>query len=125
MPNRNFIQKIPVSKTFLPLDPAGFRRNLPGAVERQLEEDIGHTIYDAANIMPTAQGYSSYFGKRFVCDGVLPLEIEDAFVYEDSQANLYLLALGDEGIFYQGADCDTAEFILQGDGFEVTDYETD
>ena len=122
MGSRNIIQKIPVNRTFLPLDPPGFRTNIPNSAQQQAEQDLPIMIYDAANIMPTAQGYSSFFGKRFVCDTALPINQEEAFVYEDTEGNLYLLALGDTGIYYQGANCDTAEELLSGDGFEVTSY---
>lgn len=119
---RNSTQRVPVSRTFLPIDPAGMRRNLPAENEQQVEQDLPMMLFDAANIMPTPQGYSSYFGRRFVCEGDLPYTIEDAFAYEDSAGNIYLFALGDGGIYYQGADCQTAEGIIQGTGFEVTDY---
>lgn len=122
MVSKNRIQRVPVSKTFLPIDSAGMRRNVPASDEQQLEQDLPVVLYDAANIMPTSQGYTSFFGKRHVCDGNLPPHQEDTFVYEDEQGNIYLFSVGDTGIWYQGADCDTAEGLLQGSGFEVTDY---
>ena len=122
MSPRNEVQRIPVARTFSPLDPAGQRKNLPAGKEQQVEQDVPHMLYDAANIMPTAQGYSSFFGKRFVCENNLPPNQEYCFVYEDESGNLTLIALGDTGIWTQGADCDTAEELISGDDFEVTDY---
>ena len=121
--SRNRIQKIPINRTVIPIDPSGMERNIPAAMDgQQQEQGLPVAIYDASNVMPTAQGYSSFFGKRYVCDGNLPPNQEYVFVYEDPQGNIYMLALGDTGIYNQGADCDTAEELIQGDGFEVTDY---
>ena len=122
MSPKNKVQRVPVARTFSPLDPAGMRKNLPAGKEQQVEQDLPHMLYDGSNIMPTGQGYSSFFGKRFVCESNLPINQEDAFVYEDEQGNLYLFAVGDTGVWYQGTDCDTAEALLTGTAFEVTSY---
>lgn len=113
------------ARGFIPLDPEGFPANLPAAEEPQTENPPVVGLYDGANILPTPQGYSSFFGIRQQV-GTDPLiqNVFDVFNYQDEQGNFHLIALAESGVYSQKGDLSSPAGILTDpdqSGFETTE----
>ena len=105
--------------TWLPIDPEHFPYNLDVGPQ----DKFPILPYDAANVLPTAEGYSSFFGILEVCpDDILPAHVFDMFSYQDSEGNLIQIAYGDRGVYASYGACASPRHVLTGNGFEVTNY---
>lgn len=110
---------------FIPIDPEGFPANLPSNEQREQSErmpDVG--LYDAANVLPTPQGYASFFGVRQQI-GTDPLveNIFDVFNYQDERGDFHLIALTESGVYSQRGDLNSPAGVIPDptlNGFEVT-----
>lgn len=107
----------------LPSDEATHYRNIPGAADDLLQDQLPIDIRDAMNVMPTSRGYSSFFGVRQVF-GVdpLPPHIDELFTVKDELGNNIVIALAETGVYSQNGDLTTPVGTIIGDAFETQDY---
>ena len=114
------------SRGFIPLDPEGFPANVPQSEQReQSEQQPAIGLYDGANILPTAQGYASFFGiSQQVGEDPLIENVFDVFNYQDAAGNYHLIALAESGVYSQRGDLGSPAGVISdpdGSGFEVTE----
>ena len=100
MANQN-AKFIDVTKTFVPLDPKVFPQSMHGTQgEDSPEQKIPVMAYEGKNILPTAQGYSSYFGISRTLDiDALPARCDKIFILQNEFYRNILIALTESGIY--------------------------
>lgn len=100
MANQN-AKFIDVTKTFVPLDPKSFPVSMHGTQDEDSpEQKIPSMAYEGKNILPTAHGYSSYFGLNRVLDiNPLPARCDKIFIMQNEFYRNVLIALTEAGIY--------------------------
>jgi len=98
-----------------PIDPESFPSNL----DTTPAGGLPILPYDAMNVLPTAAGYSSFFGKLLVCgEDIIPEYIFDMFSIQDSEGNIFQIGLADSGVYASYDGCDSPRYEITGNAFE-------
>lgn len=108
-------------------DPNTFPRNAPYVARFQPHTPEQALGYICSNVLPTAEGYQSFFGTRQqMGNEILPEQTYDLFTYVSPTGDIFALALTSQSILAQTAEFEPTEVLVDGlDGsatFDDADY---
>lgn len=98
MSSKSFV--VDLKQSMVIIDPNDFPQNLGATYFEDRPTDMGPVVaYEAANVMPTQVGYRSFFDiSKSLPLGNLPSLTQKVIVYQNSNLETLLLALGEYGI---------------------------
>ena len=101
---------IKVEESYVPVDPETYSAQLTDtAYEERLSNPKAIVAYDGKNFLPTAYGYSSYFGSSFRLDvKALQSPVDAVLVFQNAALNNFLIALCEDGIHVKTAEASGA-----------------
>ena len=97
---------VDLRRTYLPINANTFPTSMHGTDKEDSPENrIPVMAYEGKNILPTAQGYKSYFGTDQILDiDALPARADHVFIYQNLTFANVLIALTESGIWIKKAN---------------------